>query len=335
MNRLWKITLVLAFAMTITHNSFAQLLTPQGRLTLQSNTPVMTSDVVNTSTVYYTPYVGDTIPLGPAGTFANYTFSQLTLTLNSSFQTAGNIYDVFVYKSTVTGVAAIGINETPWPLDTSRGTTGQALIALNSNGIWAASGTGTITMVNGANTVTGEGVYIYVGSIYMTGNGETSVQFKPTPASGGTANVVGIWNAYNRVRTHSLEADNTTGWTYGTNMWREMDGNANNRVTYLDGLGQTFVRAKVSTIAYNSTATNGCAIGMLQNLTSGGPDVVASFQGSAGGNGAGTSTYSAEETFTPVLGLNYIQAMENSPNATTCTFAFNGSQTKLLVDTEF
>ena len=49
MNYFLTITLFLAFAVTFAHSLCAQMLRPEGRLTLTSNTPVMTSDVANTS----------------------------------------------------------------------------------------------------------------------------------------------------------------------------------------------------------------------------------------------------------------------------------------------
>ena len=38
-------------------------ITPQGRLTLTTQRPVMTTDVVLATTIYYTPYVGGRVPL--------------------------------------------------------------------------------------------------------------------------------------------------------------------------------------------------------------------------------------------------------------------------------
>src|SRR5689334_1222868 len=36
---------------------------PQGRLTLTSNTPVMTADATGQGTIYYTPYQGNQLPV--------------------------------------------------------------------------------------------------------------------------------------------------------------------------------------------------------------------------------------------------------------------------------
>ena len=50
----------------------------------------------------------------------------------------------------------------------------------------------------------------------MTANGQTGMQFAPTPALGGTNNILGVYNAYNRVSTTSICQDTTSTWTYGS-----------------------------------------------------------------------------------------------------------------------
>src|ERR1700690_4044272 len=90
--------IVFALALSVS-TALAQINPPAGRLTLVSNTPVMTSDVTSATTLYYTPYIGNTIPiLDGTGGVTNNVFSQLSVTLPTSL-TTGNIYDVF-YQST-------------------------------------------------------------------------------------------------------------------------------------------------------------------------------------------------------------------------------------------
>jgi hypothetical protein len=115
----------------------------------------------------------------------------------------------------------------------------------------------------------------------MTGNGETSVQFKPAAAAGGSAPVIGLWNAYNRVRISSLGTGSNNNWTYATNTWEPLDGASGNtdfRVTYLDGLAQSSVEGRVTTISYNATAVNGAFISVDQDSTTNGPNVAAAYQ---------------------------------------------------------
>jgi YVTN family beta-propeller protein len=303
---------------------------PQGRLTLTSGSPVMTSDVTGATDIYYDPYQGNIVPIYDGANMQSYTFGELTMALDTTNQVSGKIYDLFAYLSS--GVPAIGAGPA-WTNSTTRSAAIEQI-----SGLWVNTASITLTNGSGSGNSVAAGKATYLGSVYMTANGQTGVQFKPAGAAGGTNNIVGIWNAYNRVRVQSMCSDSNTSWTYATATWRPLDGasgNVNNRVTYLDGLGQSFARARVNTIAYNNTAGNGCAIGVVQNSTTNAPSKAAAFQGSAGGNAAGACDFVAEENFPPVLGLNYIQGMENSPNATTVTFAFNGNTTDLLYDGEY
>ena len=84
---------------------------PQGRLTLTSGTPVMTADATAQTSVYYTPYQGNIVPIYDGTNMDSYTFAQLTMTLNTTNQTSGNIYDLFVFlnSSVVTIGAGPGV----------------------------------------------------------------------------------------------------------------------------------------------------------------------------------------------------------------------------------
>src|SRR5260370_201197 len=68
----------------------------QGRLTLTSNTPVMTADAVAQTSVYYAPYNGNLIPIYNGSAFFNWAFTQLTMALNTSNQLASSLYDLFI-----------------------------------------------------------------------------------------------------------------------------------------------------------------------------------------------------------------------------------------------
>jgi len=78
---------------------------PQGRLTPTTAVPVITSGVTSGTAVYYTPYVGNVIPIYNGTTFATKTFAELTLTLNTN-HLADTAYDVFIWLES--GVVTIG-----------------------------------------------------------------------------------------------------------------------------------------------------------------------------------------------------------------------------------
>jgi hypothetical protein len=341
MNRLLKIALSLTFAvMLATTPTHAQnsnwYVAPEGRLTLQSLTsPVMTQDVVNATKIYYAPYIGSFTYIN--GVVENY--NNLTLNLNSSSQPSGNIYDVFLITQTLGSTTSMYIcaGSLAWQSSTQRASGGGIV---QSNGIWVNT-TALTSCLNGTTSysVPANGG-LYLGSFYTTGNGETGVNLKPSAAAGGTDNVIGIWNAYNRVPISSLVSDNNTSWTDSSTSWQTLDhpgagSGTYNRVTYLDGLGESDVEGRVTTIAYNATLGNGSFIGIAQDSTTNSPIVFASNQSAAAGSAVGAASFAATENFPPNMGLHYLQAMEWSPNGTASTFAFNGSSTFLLYRGEY
>jgi hypothetical protein len=324
-----KIAVALALPLTA---ALAQTVFPQGRLTLTSNTPVMTSDVVGATTLYYTPYQGFLIPIATASNpvFSENEFNQLTLTLSSTGQTAGNIYDIFAFNNPNAGNAVtLAANCTPWPSLSSRGTSTAVAIS-QANGIWVntySTASGLFELCAGSTTFGGIGQYCatYLGSIYMTANGETGVSLKPSAASGGTNNVMGVYNAYNRVRVTAYCRDDTSSWNYSTASWRAADGasgNTNNKISFIDGLAQSPVTGNYSVMGYTSASTIGEYIGLNEDSSTTTPDIAAVMAGTGGAN-----QYSVTETFYPLLGLHYIQAVEYASGTGTASFyGANASQ---------
>jgi hypothetical protein len=73
----------------------------------------------------------------------------------------------------------------------------------------------------------------WLGSFYATANGQTMMQFAPTPANGGTDNKLALCNPYNMIYLRSMSQD-ATDWTYGTATWRPAHNSTANRISYLD-----------------------------------------------------------------------------------------------------
>jgi hypothetical protein len=338
-----KFAALCALCALLSLSAFAQLtVAPQGRLTLTSGTPVMTSDVVGASTIYYTPYVGSNIPIYTSGTgWAEKTFSQLTLALNSTEETGAAVYDIFAFLNS--GVVTIGVNCYSWGAPStislaSRGT-GSVVQIQQLNGIWVNTN-GSFCLYNGTtqyNTIAANSA-TYLGSVYVpSAGGETTVNIKPTAASGGSDNVIGIWNAYNRVKFTSLCTDSNSSWNYSTNAtWRAADGGGTNyRISWLDGLQQTFVKARYQVLFEQSQNAAAALVGVDLNSTSATPNL----QGGATQPTAASfnAQVEAEESFGPQLGFNYVQAMEafdQTVNGTTITF-FGSPYGSLSLDTEF
>ena len=76
---------------------------PQGRLTLESGVPISTTDQTDKTTLYYTPYLGNSISLYTSSVWETLTFSELSL--NISAYTASKPYDIWAYDNA--GVVAL------------------------------------------------------------------------------------------------------------------------------------------------------------------------------------------------------------------------------------
>jgi hypothetical protein len=297
--------------------------TPQGALTFTSNTPVMTADATAQTTIYYTPYVGNCLPIYVSGYLTAMAFSQLSLALNATNHLAGKIYDVFAFINA--GSLMLGAGPA-WTNSTTR----SAPIA-QAGGIWMNAA--TITLTNGATSYSGVGVNgaVYLGSFYCTANGQSGIAFKPGSVAGGSGNVVGLWNAYHRKRLWSLCRD-SSNYVYSSNSWRAMDNSTNNRVTWLDGLGQSAVRASIATTVFISAANDGVAIGVNLNLATGQPVVIAEMNPSSS---TGITALYAEENFPPQMGVSFVQAMEVSLNAVAISFNAYQSTQYLMLEGEY
>ena len=105
---------------------------PQGRLTLQAATPVMTTTQSAKTTIFYTPYVGDQIGLYNGTAMVPTTFTELNnVTTASSTGKAGpaavaasSVYDLFVWSNAGTPTLTRG---PAWTNDTTR-SAGTALV---------------------------------------------------------------------------------------------------------------------------------------------------------------------------------------------------------------
>jgi hypothetical protein len=304
---------------------------PQGRLTLTSGVPVMTADATAQTSVYYTPYVGNLVPIESSTGVNVYTFSQLTMTLNSSYQTSGNLYDLFLFLNS--GTVTIGAGPA-WTSTTLRGTGAGTTEIQQANGLWVNAN--TITLENGSSTYTGVPAdqATYVGTVYMTANGQTGVQFSPTAAAGGSGAVVGLWNAYNRVPFFSIEKDSTSAWTYTTNnVWRAADNSSSNSIHWVDGLQQTQVQATYEVACANSIVDDSTYIGVSLNSTTAAPHEQAQFAQNVANN---QISISQSSRFNPQLGYNYVQAMESLwGSGSTSTFYANGNEQSLLLQGDY
>lgn len=297
---------------------------PQGYLTPTSGTAIVTGDVTAATAVYYTPYVGNMVPIYDGSWLQAYFFSEQTLTLTSS-QAANNIYDVFAFLNS--GSVIIGTGPA-WTSATagscSRGTGAGTTQLSRINGLW--SNTVSMTMRNGASTYSvaaNQGTYL--SSLFMDGtNGQVSCY-----RAYGQSRKWGIWNAYNRVPIILQVGDATASWTApASGAWRASDGNSANKGTLFCGLAEE----EASIVFNQNTMLLGnnryVYIGIGVNSTSS-PTGYVGTQPSQLTNGS-LNQANAATTLAPTLGINNIQQLEQNVS-TDATTTYFGTNTNMLM----
>ncbi len=291
-------------------------LIPQGRLTLTSATPVMTTGVSGAATVYYALHTGNLLPITPDGTgFKMRVFSQLSNVLaNSATGKAGPAaaanntnYDLFAWDDAGT----IRLTRGPaWTSDTGRGTGSGTTELARLAGVLVNA----VAITNGPPQNKGT----YLGTIRTNGSATVDVAFGSTPASGGSAGFIGIWNAYNRtpVMAEALESDNS--WNYTTASYRAYNNSNSNRVSFVRGLDLDIVMAEFTGGATTSSGSVGMATGIGLDSTSAASGVRERIASSTS-----LQWMSSRYRGFPGLGFHYLQALEFG--GTNGTFYGDGS----------
>jgi hypothetical protein len=221
---------------------------PQGRLTLASNTPVMTVPVTQATNIYYTPYIGQGIPIfdganfvmsDTGGQLVNVTTDAIT---NPAAAAANSIYDLFVWLNN--GVPTLSRGPA-WTNSTTR-SAGTALTRIRG------------ILVNNAAITNGPAQYqgTYVGT-FATNTGTATVTMAfGSPASGGGQAFLSVWNMYNRVTTIVRVTDTQVPYTYTTATVRQAGGSGTNNIIYVTGIAEDF-----PTFYYQTSVTTAVAAG--------------------------------------------------------------------------
>jgi hypothetical protein len=289
-----------------------------GRLTLTSATPVLTASVTGAGTVYFTPYKGNRIPLYGGSTFSQTVFTELSNVLANSATgkagpaAAGNNQnlDLFVWSDSGT----IRLTRGPaWSSDTARGS-GAGTTELDFVlGVYVNK----VAITNGPSA----GYGTYVGTIRTDGSAQANWQ-PGGAASGGTAALLNVWNAYNRVDVTAAVYDSTASWNYTTATWRSADNSAGNRVSWVQGLQEDPVSAEYICTFYNITAAVTALTGVNLDSTSATPGGTIGYAFSGAG---GDVKEPIARNATQSLGFHYFQAMEISTASGTSTWYGKGA----------
>ena len=303
---------------------------PQGRLTPTSATPVLAADVASHTACYYTPYVGNLIPIYNGSSMVPTTFSELSLGFVSA-HAANTIYDLFVFSNS--GVLTL-VTGPAWSVSTAgsgaRGTGASTTQLTRLNGLWV--NTVQITGRNGSTTYTiAANLATYVGSVFMDTVAGQVTYYR----SWGQSRKFGLWNAYNRVPIVLKAGDSTASWTYATASWRSSNNAAANTLAVFSGLAEEIYTLEMTQRVDITLPSGG---GVLRTVQFGiGVDSTSSPNSYAvpgmtdnGTTGVGSSTsHSTHHILAPSIGVHNINALEFG-NATG-TWTFYGTESQMVL----
>jgi hypothetical protein len=283
---------------------------PQGRLTLQTGTPVMTATQSAKTTIFYTAYNGDLCPIYD-GTNVVPTaitggeISVLTTDATKSPAALGvtKVNDWFVWNDA--GTIRIG-HGPDWTNDTTR-SAGTALVMVK--GILLNS----VSITNGPAASRGT----YVG----TTRSNASSQLDWIYGTVGAASQLGffyVWNAYNRIPITSSVGDSTSSWTYNSSTWREVRASGANQIGVVAGLSEDALNARY---CGDFSATSGAfgAIGIGINSSS-----IASSATSSGAPAGSPIPFIVEWGGVPAIGVTTVFMLEATSGGTGGTFYGSG-----------
>lgn len=283
---------------------------PQGRLTLQTGVPVMITSQTGKTTIFYSPYNGQLVPLYNGSAFVmsdiGGELSQATTdnTKSPAAVTTNSNYDLFVWNDGGTFRCTRG---PAWSSDTARGT---------------GAGTSELVMVKGillnANAITnGPSAQrgTYVGTVRS--NGSSQIDWSLGGASaGGTAAILGVWNMYNRVTVTPLVQDSSNNYTYNSTTIRALNNSNGNRISFIRGLDEDGVTATLQVPVSTSTGDYSCAISLdSTSALAGGTFGYGSF-------GSNTCPYVVTYNGLPGLGWHFLQNIEKQITTTAAATIF-------------
>ena len=310
----------------ITGSSFLMSLTEfGGRLTLVSATPVMTTDQTAKTTVYFTPYKGNVIPLYNGTYLVPTEFTELSqattdTTKSPAAVTTNSNYDLFVWSDSGTLRCTRG---PAWSSDTSRGTGAGTTELELVKGVYLNK----VAITNGPAANRGT----YVGTVRSNGSSQIDWKLGSAAANGGEA-FFGVWNNYNRVLVSWNVQDTTDSYTYQSTTIRAMNGSNTNRATFVRGLDEDGV------FCQNSQTIGTSASGDVPVISIG-LDATNAFAANAslGFQQTGSPVANSTETHysgLPGIGLHYLQCVEKC-SAAVAACQFYGDQGGTIIRQAF
>lgn len=213
------------------------LATCDGRLTLESNVPVSTTDQTAKTTLYWTPYFGNRCALYDGTWWTLRTFAQLSIVIPA---TTAQLYDVYLYDNA--GTLALELNA--WTNDTTPATAHDGA-TFYQDGVPVKAGTPTRRFLGVMRTTT------------VSGQSEDSLSKRL------------VWNVYHRLRRPLRVLETTNSWAYSVNTFRQANGSTANQVAIVVGVAEGTLELAVRSLVTDTSAldTSYVAIGAGSTTT--------------------------------------------------------------------
>lgn len=285
---------------------------PQGRLTLTSNTPIMSVDVTAATNIYYTPYVGVYYPRYDGTEWSMVNFSELTLPLDSNathtgYAASGSTFDLFIDYNGGTPRLVMG------PAWTS-GTTRSANITRLTSGFWVNDASITVRFgtASGDTATIAANLLTWVGTFIASANGQTRMDFAPAAAAGGSNNRLYLGNAYNEEWLTSVCRNSTDFWNESDDAWHTADRSTSNRVTFVCCQPGIPVRASYMLLEGNTGTASALWTVALDSTTTPATQHLPAFNSTTFALGFNSRFETQLDT---TLGARYIQALCRANNS--------------------
>ncbi len=234
---------------------------PQGYLTLQTATPILTGDVTAATSVYYTPFIGNQVPFYNGSRFVPTEFTELTLALVAN-HSANTIYDIFGFLNSgvptlVTGPAWTTSTAGSGARGSGAGTTQIARInGIYVNSVAIVGRNGSTTYSIGANLAT------YLGTLLV----DSAAGQATCHLSYGQGRRWALWNAYNRQKI-VIKVGSTAGYSINVSTaLRYVNADSAHSALVFRGLPEVPIlatyRQQAAILSNNGTASLITAIGV-------------------------------------------------------------------------
>jgi hypothetical protein len=281
---------------------------PSGRLTNLTGAPVQTTSTAGATSIYFTPYNGNTAPFWDGSNWGWEQFTELSQALTDTTKSpaaaaASSCYDIFLWKDA--GVKRISRGPA-WTNLTTRGYT-----LTRQNGYLV----NTSIITNGPAALFG----LYLGTIATNASSTLDYTFGAS-ASGGIAAVFNVWNNFNRRLTTTRVTDSGAPYNYGSATIRQARASAGNQITFVSGLAEDGVSVSRNGSGVFAAALVGLQLGVGLDSTTAYATMFTAFIS------ASTNYYFAGSNvvyLAPQLGSHVISANESTFAGTIGTFNTN------------